>query len=71
MMPRVHFATARDPDAQWFPAPLTTLMIAYVTFQALKACHADTKVICPRAARCNRRRSSDFQSSARSPLKIL
>src|SRR5262245_3501877 len=28
---------AEDPDAQWFPASLTKLMTAYVTFQALKA----------------------------------
>jgi D-alanyl-D-alanine carboxypeptidase len=28
---------SEDPDAQWFPASLTKLMTAYVTFQALKA----------------------------------
>src|SRR3990170_2691782 len=27
---------AEDPDASWFPASLTKLMTAYVTFQALK-----------------------------------
>jgi D-alanyl-D-alanine carboxypeptidase len=30
---------AEDPDAPWFPASLTKLMTAYVTFQALKAGH--------------------------------
>jgi D-alanyl-D-alanine carboxypeptidase len=39
---------AEDPDAQWFPASLTKLMTAYVTFQALKAgtVTPDTKVTC-------------------------
>ena len=39
---------AEDPDAQWFPASLTKLMTAYVTFQALKAgtVSPDTKVVC-------------------------
>jgi D-alanyl-D-alanine carboxypeptidase len=43
---------AEDPDAQWFPASLTKLMTAYVTFQALKAgtVTPDTKVICSRTA---------------------
>ena len=43
---------AEDPDAQWFPASLTKLMTAYVTFQALKAgtVTPDTKVICSRIA---------------------
>jgi D-alanyl-D-alanine carboxypeptidase len=27
---------AEDPDAPWFPASLTKLMTAYVTFHALK-----------------------------------
>jgi D-alanyl-D-alanine carboxypeptidase len=44
---------AEDPDAQWFPASLTKLMTAYVTFQALKAgtVSPDTKVVCSRKAR--------------------
>jgi len=39
---------AEDPDALWFPASLTKLMTAYVTFQALKAgtVTPDTKVVC-------------------------
>jgi D-alanyl-D-alanine carboxypeptidase len=43
---------AEDPDAQWFPASLTKLMTAYVTFQALKAgaVTPDTKVTCSRTA---------------------
>ena len=44
---------AEDPDAQWFPASLTKLMTAYVTFQALKAgtVSPDTKVVCSQKAR--------------------
>jgi D-alanyl-D-alanine carboxypeptidase len=43
---------AEDADAQWFPASLTKLMTAYVTFQALKAgtVTTDTKVSCSRTA---------------------
>src|ERR1044071_2769440 len=43
---------AEDPDAQWFPASLTKLMTAYVTFQALKVgtVTPSTKVICSQAA---------------------
>src|SRR4029079_7028161 len=43
---------AEDPDAQWFPASLTKLMTAYVTFQALKAGNVspDTKVVCSQKA---------------------
>jgi D-alanyl-D-alanine carboxypeptidase len=43
---------AEDPDAQWFPASLTKLMTAYVTFQALKAgtVTPDTVVICSKKA---------------------
>src|SRR6185369_5628775 len=43
---------AEDPDAQWFPASLTKLMTAYVTFQALKAgaVTPDTKVTCSQTA---------------------
>jgi len=43
---------AEDADAQWFPASLTKLMTAYVTFQALKTgtVTPDTKVICSRTA---------------------
>jgi len=43
---------AEDPDAQWFPASLTKLMTAYVTFQALKAgiVSPDTKVVCSQKA---------------------
>ncbi len=43
---------AEDPDATWFPASLTKLMTAYVTFQALKAgtVKPDTKVVCTAAA---------------------
>jgi D-alanyl-D-alanine carboxypeptidase len=44
---------AEDPDAAWFPASLTKLMTAYVTFQALKAgtVSPDTKVVCSQKAR--------------------
>ena len=44
---------AEDPDAQWFPASLTKLMTAYVTFQALKAgtVALDTRVVCSQKAR--------------------
>jgi D-alanyl-D-alanine carboxypeptidase len=43
---------AEDPDAQWFPASLTKLMTAYVTFQALKAgtVTPDTKLMCSKEA---------------------
>src|SRR6476620_486527 len=43
---------AEAPDAQWFPASLTKLMTAYVTFQALKAgtVTPDTKVTCSQTA---------------------
>ena len=43
---------AEDPDAQWFPASLTKLMTAYVTFQALKAgtVTSHTKVTCSQTA---------------------
>ena len=43
---------AEDPDAPWFPASLTKLMTAYVTFQALKAgtVTPDTKITCSQAA---------------------
>ena len=43
---------AEDADAQWFPASLTKLMTAYVTFQALKAgtVTSNTKVTCSRTA---------------------
>jgi len=43
---------AEDPDAQWFPASLTKLMTAYVTFAALKAgtVTPDTKLICSKEA---------------------
>ena len=43
---------AEDPDAQWFPASLTKLMTAYVTFEALKAGSVtpDTKLICSKEA---------------------
>jgi len=43
---------AEDPDASWFPASLTKLMTAYVTFEALKAetVKPDTKVICSQKA---------------------
>lgn len=43
---------AEDPDALWFPASLTKLMTAYVTFQALKAgtVTPDTKVVCSQKA---------------------
>jgi D-alanyl-D-alanine carboxypeptidase len=43
---------AEDPDALWFPASLTKLMTAYVTFQALKAgtVKSDTPVICSKKA---------------------
>jgi len=43
---------AEDPDAQWFPASLTKLMTAYVTFEALKAgtVTPDTKLICSKEA---------------------
>jgi len=43
---------AEDPDARWFPASLTKLMTAYVTFNALKAgaVTPDTKVVCSKNA---------------------
>src|SRR4029078_3922133 len=43
---------AEDPDVQLFPASLTKLMTAYVTFQALKAGSVtpDTKLICSKEA---------------------
>jgi D-alanyl-D-alanine carboxypeptidase len=43
---------AEDPDAQWFPASLTKLMTAYVTFQALKegTVKPDTPVLCSQKA---------------------
>jgi D-alanyl-D-alanine carboxypeptidase len=43
---------SEDPDAQWFPASLTKLMTAYVTFQALKAgeIKPDTKITCSQKA---------------------
>jgi len=43
---------AEDPDALWFPASLTKLMTAYVTFQALKAGEVkpDTKAMCSKKA---------------------
>ncbi|MGC2577009.1 MAG: hypothetical protein WA376_05475, partial [Terrimicrobiaceae bacterium] len=43
---------AEDPDAQWFPASLTKLMTAYVTFQALKAgtVKPDTTLMCSKEA---------------------
>ena len=43
---------AEDPDAQWFPASLTKLMTAYVTFQALKAgtVTPDTTLMCSKEA---------------------
>ena len=42
---------AEDPDAQWFPASLTKLMTAYVTFQAKAgAVTPDTKVTCSQTA---------------------
>jgi D-alanyl-D-alanine carboxypeptidase len=43
---------AEDPDAPWFPASLTKLMTAYVTFHALKAgtVSPDTKVACSEKA---------------------
>jgi D-alanyl-D-alanine carboxypeptidase len=44
---------AEDPDAQWFPASLTKLMTAYVTFEALKAgaVSPNTKVVCSQKAK--------------------
>jgi len=43
---------SEDPDVQWFPASLTKLMTAYVTFQGLKAgeIKPDTKIICSQKA---------------------
>lgn len=43
---------AEDPDAPWFPASLTKLMTAYVTFHALKtgAVTPQTKVVCSQKA---------------------
>jgi D-alanyl-D-alanine carboxypeptidase len=43
---------AEDPDALWFPASLTKLMTAYVTFQALKegTVKPDTKTVCSKKA---------------------
>ena len=60
---------AEDPDAQWFPASLTKLMTAYVTFQALKAgtVSPSTKVVCSQKATAQAPTNSDSQSAARSP----
>jgi len=43
---------SEDPDAPWFPASLTKLMTAYVTFQALKdgKIKPDDKLVCTQAA---------------------
>lgn len=43
---------SEDPDALWFPASLTKLMTAYVTFHALRNGEVtpDTKVICSKNA---------------------
>jgi D-alanyl-D-alanine carboxypeptidase len=43
---------SEDPDVQWFPASLTKLMTAYVTFQALKAgeIKPDTNITCSQKA---------------------
>src|SRR4029077_18913374 len=43
---------SEDPDVQWFPASLTKLMTAYVTFQALKAgeIKPDPKIPCSQKA---------------------
>ena len=43
---------SEDPDAPWFPASLTKLMTAYVTFHALKKGEVkpDTKLTCSKNA---------------------
>ncbi len=43
---------AEDPDVMWFPASLTKLMTAYVTFAALRdgTVKPDTKLICSKLA---------------------
>ncbi|MGH6735145.1 MAG: D-alanyl-D-alanine carboxypeptidase family protein [Methyloceanibacter sp.] len=43
---------AEEPDAPWFPASLTKLMTAYVTFHALRngEVKPDTKVVCSKHA---------------------
>jgi D-alanyl-D-alanine carboxypeptidase len=43
---------AEDPDAMWFPASLTKLMTAYVTFEALRdgTVKPDTQLICSKLA---------------------
>jgi D-alanyl-D-alanine carboxypeptidase len=43
---------SEDPDSQWFPASLTKLMTAYVTFQALKKgeIKPDTQITCTKNA---------------------
>jgi D-alanyl-D-alanine carboxypeptidase len=43
---------AEEPDAPWFPASLTKMMTAYVTFHALRngEVSPDTKVICTKNA---------------------
>jgi D-alanyl-D-alanine carboxypeptidase len=43
---------SEDPDAPWFPASLTKLMTAYVTFKALKEgkITPDTKLVCTQKA---------------------
>jgi D-alanyl-D-alanine carboxypeptidase len=43
---------SEDPDSQWFPASLTKLMTAYVTFKALKAgeIKPDTNITCSQKA---------------------
>jgi len=43
---------SEDPDAPWFPASLTKLMTAYVTFHALKdgKIKPDTQLVCSKTA---------------------
>ena len=62
---------AEDPDRPWYPASLTKLMTAYVSFQAVKAGRVkmDDKIVCSTQAANRRRPSSAFRSAGRSRWK--
>ena len=53
---------SEDPDAQWFPASLTKLMTAYVTFQALKAGKSSLTPRSPARKKRRPRRRASFGS---------
>lgn len=55
---------AEDPDAPWFPASLTKLMTAYVTFQAIK----DGRVTMSTPITCSKRASVQAPSKLGLPV---